>query len=179
MVWCWLAVALLSLDLHFTSFFHSTSEIFLFIIIRHHLSIYGPPIVSWSRAGHSLSTCTLSVLSAFLLFLSLIYDYCSAVKGCIHPTKQIYPCHCLSNVIKVKWKEYARGGSPRSAPVDLCAEAGKCSPGEVSALHHAVFVWQKAYWHSANIKEQFVHSNSSSYHRQLFHWPASSQQCCM
>lgn len=54
------------------------------------------------------------------------------------------------------------GVSARSMPLDLSAEAGKCSPGEVTGLSHAVFVWQKADWHFLDVKEQFVHSSKNN-----------------
>lgn len=72
-------------------------------------------------------------------------------------------------LINWEWKEHARGVSPRSAPLDLSAEAGKCSPGEVTGLSHAVFVWQKACWHFVDVKEQFVRSSKNYCCWQLFH----------
>lgn len=53
--------------------------------------------------------------------------------------------------------------------MDLSAGAGKCSPGEVSGLSHAVFVWQMAYWHFLDIKEQFVYSSMPNCCWQVFH----------
>lgn len=72
-------------------------------------------------------------------------------------------CHWLSNVTNWEWKEYARGVSPRSAPLDLSAEAGKCSPEEVTGLSHA------AYWHFLDVKELFVYSSKHNCCWQLFH----------
>ena len=78
-------------------------------------------------------------------------------------------CHWLSNVINWEWKEYARGVSPRLAPLDLSAEASKCSPEEVTGLSHAAFDWQKAYWYFLDVKELFVYSSKHSCCWQLFH----------
>lgn len=78
-------------------------------------------------------------------------------------------CHWLSNLINWEKKEYARGVSPRSAPLDLSADAGKCSPGEVTGLSRAVFVWHTAYWHFLDIKEQFVYSSKHNCCWQVFH----------
>lgn len=86
---------------------------------------------------------------------------------CILDNASIY-CQLLSYLIDWEWKEYARGVSPRSAPLDLSAEAGKCSPGEVTGLSHAEFVWQKAYWHFQDVKEQFVYGSKHNSPWQLF-----------
>ena len=78
-------------------------------------------------------------------------------------------CQGLSNLINRQWKEYARGVNPRSAPLELSAEAGKCSPEEVTGPGCAVFAWHKTCWYFLDVKEQFVCSSEHNCCWQLLH----------
>lgn len=145
-------------------------SLFLRIDLAVHYSLSGFLIIN------TPSIFTLIYRSNLSICLSDIDKYSNIVKyyyTSILDNTSIQ-CHWLSNFINWEWKEYARGVSPRSVPLDLSAEAGKCSPGEVTGLSHAVFVWQKACWHFLDVKEQFVYSSKHNCCWQLsIHCPAT------
>lgn len=110
----------------------------------------------FKKRGLFFYLSSIHCICPFICFPYIVYSCTvllyNTVKCDIYHSKSIQ-CHWLSNLINWEWREYARGGLPRSAPLDISTEAGKCSPGEVTGLTCAVFVWQKAYWHFLDIKD--------------------------